>query len=588
MRQVKPGHREGWCFSRCTLIRASCLMLICLLVLINALFFTTNPAQAEPLVSSTLLPTGQVGTAYYATLMATGGTPPYTWSIVTGTLPLGLALTPATGTISGTPIIQGTFSFVIEATDSDAASSQQSLFITITSRPMFFLTTSLPQATEDTSYLAALTASGGTAPYTWSIVSGTLPAGLTLEATTGTITGTPIQGTAGISSFAVMASDSSSPPASAQQSFSITVEKGSYQPTITVSGLKAGATNVFVNGQQIGMLQDSQSLKLSFDLGTTQTISVEPVIQHPTDEGVRFEAEADEITVNELSLNADFSYYTEYYVELKTEPSKVGQITNSGWYKEGYTLVATAPDNMDDNDRPGTQYRFSYWTLPTGETVSDRNLDFSVNAPGTCIANYDTYYSLTLTSPYGEQNGSVWYKAGSQAEWNLATTEVPMSGILGLFGGKLNAVNSRGAIVMDEPKNIAITWEPDYTMPLILIPAALLIIIFGIYGLYILLRGPQTRPTPVTPPFQPMPPWLSQPMPPPSQPMRLPPFQPMPPQFQPVRLPPVQFMRLPTYKPIQPPRPTMVMIVGDKSKQIPQSTREQIMEMLGQLLDKYE
>jgi len=574
MRQIKPGHRQWWCFSRHTLIRVSCLISICLFVLMNSLFFTTSPVQALLSVLPTSLPTGQVGTAYYATLMATDGTPLYTWSIPSGTLPPGLTLAPATGVISGIPTTQGTFSFVIKVTDSTAASSQQSIFITVTPRPLIFLTTSLPQPKENTSYFATLSASGGTPPYTWYVIDGTLPSGLTLEATTGTISGTPARGTVGTSSFIVTVTDSSSPPISIQREFTITVEKGSYEPIITIgSGLKAGQTKVFVGGQQVAMLHGGESMKLSFDLGTSQTISVEPVVQHLSEEGVRFKTEVDKITVNEFSLDADFSYYTEYYVELKTEPSKIGQITGSSWYKEGYTLRSTAPDTIEVEDKPSTQYLFTYWKLPTGERVSDRNLNLIVNAPGICAATYDTYYRLTWTSPYGEQNGSAWYKAGSQAQWNLTTTQVSMSGILGIFGGKLNAVNTSGTIVMDAPKNITINWEPDYTMPLILMPLALLLIILVIYGLYILFRDPRAGPALVPPPFHPMPSGLFQAMPPPIQPTWLQAFQPMCPT---------------SHVPIPPSQPPIVMIVGEKPTQTTQTTKEQVMEKFGELFDKYE
>jgi hypothetical protein len=54
-------------------------------------------------ITTTLLASGQVGTAYSQTLTATGGTTPYTWTLTSGTLPSGLTLNSSTGLISGTP-----------------------------------------------------------------------------------------------------------------------------------------------------------------------------------------------------------------------------------------------------------------------------------------------------------------------------------------------------------------------------------------------------------------------------------------------------------------------------------------------------
>jgi hypothetical protein len=528
--------------------------MICLLAVLSIAFFFVSPVQAQPSIFPSPLPNGQVGTPYNTSLMATGGTPPYTWSTVTGALPPGLSLS-STGIISGTPTTVGTFSFVVQVTDTVPASSQQGFFITITQTPLRFVTTSLPSATEGSAYSAAISVTGGTLPYTWTIASGTLPTGLILGATNGYISGSPEQGTAGSYSLIIGITDSSSPPLSGEQSFSLTIEKGGYESTITIGpGLKAGETNVSAGGKQIATLSGGQSTKLSLNLGATRTISVDTIVQHPTEEGVRFKTETDKITVSEFSTDAEFNYYTEYNIELKTEPSKVATLTGSGWYKEGYTLRANAPDEVELEDEPGTQYRFANWKLPTGETVSNADLSLNVDAPGTCVANYNTYYRLTLTSPYGESEGSAWYKAGSQAEWSLTTQEVRMPGIFGVFGGKLKATNYSGTSNMDGPKTIDINWEPDYTMPLILMPLALLLIIFGSYGLYRLWRSLQPKPAPVFPPY--------------------PPYQPMPPP--------------PPYQPIPPPQTTVVMIEGDKPKQIPQTTREQLMEKFGELLEKYE
>jgi hypothetical protein len=529
-----------------------CLTLVCLLVLLSFTFLLVSPVLAQPVITTApVLPQGQTGSSYYTALQAAGGTPPYTWSIITGGLPTGLNLA-TTGIISGTPTISGTFSFTAQVTDSAAATATQPFTLTVNQPPLKFLTTSLMAAKEGEGYSDKITVSGGTTPYTWSMTSGSLPLGLALQASTGYISGAPASGTAGSYSFIITVTDSSATPLTGQQGFSIIVEKGGYKATITIgNGLKVGETKVYVSGSPIATLRGGESTKLSLDVGVSRSVSVDEIVQHPTDSGVRFKAEVDRITVSEASPDATFPYYTEYSIELKTEPSKVGQISGSGWYKEDYTLRISAPSEVNDPNDPGTQYRFAYWKLPTGESVSGRELSLTVDAAGTCVAYYDTYYKLTLTSPYGDAEGSDWYKAGSQAEWSMTNPQVRLPGILGVFGGKLNAVNSSGTTLMDGPETVTIEWEPDYTMPFIMIPLTIILLILGGWGLYLLLRSLQPKPAPPPPPYYPY-------MPPP------------PPQ------------------PVQPPQTTVVMIGGDKPRLGSGTTREQLMEKFGELLEKYE
>jgi hypothetical protein len=78
------------------------------------------------------LPSGDVAVGYTASLVATGGVPPYTWSITNGQLPSGLKLDPTTGNISGTPILATTAKFAVEVEDSNSTkSAPQSLSIVI-------------------------------------------------------------------------------------------------------------------------------------------------------------------------------------------------------------------------------------------------------------------------------------------------------------------------------------------------------------------------------------------------------------------------------------------------------------------------
>ena len=94
--------------------------------------------QAAPLsITTASLPNGTVGAAYSATLAATGGTGPYSWSIVSGSLPSGLTLNAATGAISGTPTAAATSNFTVQVSDSaiPAATSSKALSISVTATP---------------------------------------------------------------------------------------------------------------------------------------------------------------------------------------------------------------------------------------------------------------------------------------------------------------------------------------------------------------------------------------------------------------------------------------------------------------------
>ncbi len=194
-------------------------------------------------ITTTSLPAGALNFPYDVTLGASGGVPPYSWSLLSGTLPTGLNPLTASGTITGTPTAIGTYPFTVQVADSQTppatATAPLSITVNATLAPLTVVTTSLPVGTQNTGYSAMLAANGGVTPYTWSLTAGNLPRGLSLNTITGAILGTPSGG--GTSNFTVQVTDSNTPAANASAPLSITVT-AAVPLSITTTSLPAGLT----------------------------------------------------------------------------------------------------------------------------------------------------------------------------------------------------------------------------------------------------------------------------------------------------------------------------------------------------------
>src|SRR5664279_1998405 len=175
-----------------------------------AFTITIDPTPPLQVTTSSLLP-GTQGVYYTSPLAATGGVPPYSWSLTTGSLPAGLTLS-GTGVIAGTPIASGSVPITVQATDTQMNTASADLTLTINPGPLLITTKALPAGTTSVPYSATLGAVGGTPPYTWTIL-GNLPSGLMLNASTGLISGTPTTG--GPSGITLKVQDSATPPATA-------------------------------------------------------------------------------------------------------------------------------------------------------------------------------------------------------------------------------------------------------------------------------------------------------------------------------------------------------------------------------------
>jgi Putative Ig domain len=219
-----------------------------LLILTMAMFLSAcagegSPSPAAVTIMTASLPNAQVSSAYSATLIARGGTAPYTWSLTSGILPAGLMLDASTGAISGIPsaaVAGASLTFLVTDSSTPALAHSITLILSVAPAPVTITTGSLPSGQINAAYSTTLAATGGTAPYTWTLTNGTLPAGLSLTASSGVTSGTP---TVAVSAtpLTFKATDSSNPALTKTASLTLTISPATL--AITTVSLPNGQVN---------------------------------------------------------------------------------------------------------------------------------------------------------------------------------------------------------------------------------------------------------------------------------------------------------------------------------------------------------
>lgn len=307
-------------------------------------------------ITTTSLPAGAYNVSYYQSLAAAGGNGNYTWSLDSGDLPSNTTLY-TNGTISGTPTSSGHYSFVVRVTDNQSppVTTTQPLSLDIYSS-LSITTPSISGGTSGTAYSRQLNASGGNGNPVWSVISGSLPAGISLSSS-GLLSGIPAD--VGQFSFTAQVTDTqNSPPAS--QTYSFTFTNGAMQqcadnPFNVNSGASPNVCSLSTTNVISGVVDHDQELFTT--KGGMQNIAISlfykslPAYTGPLGTGWSHSYDI------ALTLNADGSVILRNGTGDKRYYMKSGSTYNSpqGDYS---TLVKNADNSYTISYRDGSKYNF--------------------------------------------------------------------------------------------------------------------------------------------------------------------------------------------------------------------------------------
>ncbi len=170
----------------------------------NFKVYSLNVETIQIQITPTVLQNAVRNVPYTASIVALEGQPPYTYSIFSGFLPIGMTLSTA-GVISGTANIVGTSNFTIRAQDANTNFATKQYVLQVQDVAIQLGPTSLLNAKINAYYQVDLSATNGTSPYSYIIQTGALPPGLSLDFQTGRISGRATQ--IGTFSFTARATD---------------------------------------------------------------------------------------------------------------------------------------------------------------------------------------------------------------------------------------------------------------------------------------------------------------------------------------------------------------------------------------------
>lgn len=271
------------------------------------------------------------------------------------------------------------------------------------------------------------------------------------------------------------------------------VSPNTYDVSISLSGVSSSASvNLQVDGQSAGTMLGSDVKTLSFKIGTQHTVSVDQYVQG--DPGVRYYATQNTWTVTSTGSQT-FSYQTQYFLKVATDPDGITQVSGGGWYNTGASVpLGQLPQTV--NGTAGTRYNLAGWVID-GAAQSGNSVTVTMDKPHNAVAKYQTQYLLLIDSPYGDPVGQRYYDAGSTATFSVSTPfGFPVQQIFQQWTGDYTGTSPQGSITMDKPKVIHAVWTPSY-IPLIAILVVALAVVAG-FLFWSRRKGPapEKKPTP--------------------------------------------------------------------------------------------
>lgn len=381
---------------------------------------TVTPVGNPPTITTASVPDGTKGVAYSTTLAHTGGAG--TWSKTAGTLPAGITLNASTGALSGTPTAVGTSTFTIAFTETATALTGSKQFsITIAPAPAI-TTTSLPDAARGTAYSVTLTKTGGAG--TWSTAAA-LPAGLTLNASTGELSGVPSahSGTYGVY------------PVFTETSSGQAVEK---PLALTITGPDVAITTTTIPDATKGTPYSTTLTKTGLD-GTWSPYGDLPA-------GLTLDPNTGELagTPTVSGLNSVYVYFTETAtgsaafaaLSLNIAPSPVITTTS---LPDGTTGTAYS-QQLTETGKAGT-WAVTKGILPPGVTVSSDGL---VAGTPTQAGDYGFTVTYTETSTGYSDHQALLLHVSDPGAPVINTSSLPDGTVGTAYAGQLQATPSGG------------------------------------------------------------------------------------------------------------------------------------------------